>query len=276
MSLLSLVLTLRPLQPHAVGADSAPMWWGRAAQAALLRVVAAHDERLAAELHDGESPRPYTVSSLLGHFPAHQLDTQQTYLLRFTSLTEPLGGLLLHAAQDGPLAAGRDLELDLVPFRVEAADWGAEQPWGGQSDYRSLSRHLAGDEARIRQFRFHLASPLFFHSQGRSQPLPLPELVFGSLLERWNAFAPLALPLETRRYAAEMLAVSRFDLESRAVPVKDGGLRVGATGKAQFTALSGDGYWLGILHTLAAFAFFSGVGSGVTQGFGQCRALSEW
>jgi CRISPR-associated endoribonuclease Cas6 len=275
--LLSLVFTLRPQLPHAEGQDSAPMWWGRAAQAALLRIVDAQAPDLALALHNGEGPRPYTVSSLLGYFPKHRLDPERTYTLRFTSLTHSLSTLLLNAAQNGLLAVGQTLELDLLPFLIEtvAAD-AAHQPWAGQSSYQELSQNLVGTQPPARKIQFHLASPLVFHSLGRSQPIPLPELLVGSLLERWNAFSPLALPPETRRYAAEMLAISRFDLESRAVPVKDGGLRVGAVGKVQFTALNSDLYWLGILHSLAAFAQFAGAGAGTAQGFGQCRSTKEF
>ena len=134
---------------------------------------------------------------------------------------------------------------------------------------------MGGEQPAGRKIQFQLASPLVFHSQGKSQPLPLPDLVFGSLLERWNAFAPVSFPAETRRYAAEMLAISRFDLSSRAIPLKSGGLRMGAVGQVEFTALNADRYWLGILHTLAAFAQFAGLGAGTAQGLGQAREICD-
>ncbi len=267
--LLSLVLTLRPLPPEQRG--EYPLWWGRAAQQMLLQAVRGRDPALAEEMHAPDRPRPYTVSSLLGHFPHRQLDPAQTYALRLTALTAPLSAMLLDlTAPGGDLAPGRRLELDFAPFEVLAVAAEAEShPWAGQTSYRVLTEPLVDSSAR--RFDFHLASPLVFHSGGRSQPLPLPDLFFGSLLERWNAFAPIAFPEETRRYAAEMLAVSRFAVRSRAVHVKEGGLRVGATGQVQFTALNADRYWLGILRALAGFAFFSGAGSGTAQGMGQCK-----
>ena len=102
-------------------------------------------------------------------------------------------------------------------------------------------------------------------------PLPLPDLVFGSLVERWNCFAGVAFPAEARRYAAECLAVSRFDLSSRPVAAKESGLRMGAVGQITYTTLNYDRYWMAVLHTLAAFALFSGVGAGTASGMGQCR-----
>jgi CRISPR-associated endoribonuclease Cas6 len=118
-------------------------------------------------------------------------------------------------------------------------------------------------------------SPTTFKSQEKHVPVPLPELVFGSLLERWNAFAPIAFPPETRRYAAECLALARYRLSTRPVPMKSGGLRVGAVGEATYTSINYDRYWMSLMGVLAAFALFSGVGAGVSMGLGQCRQAAE-
>ncbi|MCS6889888.1 MAG: CRISPR system precrRNA processing endoribonuclease RAMP protein Cas6, partial [Chloroflexus sp.] len=91
---------------------------------------------------------------------------------------------------------------------------------------------------------------------------------------KWNAFAPVALPAETRRFAEECLALTAYNLRTRMTPFKDGGLRPGAVGVARYTALNRDRYWLSVMHLLAEFAFFAGVGVGVTMGLGQCRQES--
>jgi CRISPR-associated endoribonuclease Cas6 len=102
-------------------------------------------------------------------------------------------------------------------------------------------------------------------------PIPLPELVFGSLLEKWNTFAPIAFPPETRRYAAECLAVSRYKLESRSVGVKGQALRMGGIGRVTYTTLNYDRYWMSLVQVLAEFALFASVGAGTTMGLGQGR-----
>lgn len=273
--LISVALTLRALpqpNPH----QDAPLWWGRAAQQLLLAAVNQRDAALSAQMHAEDQPRAYTVSSLLGRFPKKQLDAQERYTLRFSGLSAQVSGILLDLTREGgPLAPGQSVELDGRPFTVSAAATTPNQhPWAAQTDYRTLSAALMSENLP-RKITLHLASPLAFHSGGRTQPLPLPGLVFASLLERWNTFAPLALPPETKRYAEEMLAISRFDLQSRALHIKNGGLRVGAVGAVQFTALNADRYWLGMLHTLAAFAQFAGIGAGTAQGMGQARAIGE-
>jgi CRISPR/Cas system endoribonuclease Cas6 (RAMP superfamily) len=49
-------------------------------------------------------------------------------------------------------------------------------------------------------------------------------------------------------------------------------MRAGAVGEIRYVSLNYDRYWMGVVQALAAFARFSGVGGGVSQGLGQCRA----
>ncbi len=273
--LLSLALILRPLAAPPAERPL-PQWWGRAAQALLLDVARRADEALAAELHADSGLRPYTASNLMGHFQRGQPLPQQTYTLRLTALTSRLAGLLLQAAQPGgALSVGATVELDYLPFRIEAAYHDpADHPWAGTATYADFSAERLLSSAPPRRLTLQFASPTTFHVDGRHLPLPLPEQVFGSLLERWNAFAPLALPAETRRFAAECLNLARYRLNSQPVTLKQGGMRIGAVGEATYTAARYDRFWLTALYALAEFALFAGIGSGVSYGLGQARRLS--
>ena len=275
--LLSVVLTLRSV-PRSSAPGGSPAWWGRASHALLLGVIGRADAALAATLHEGDGPKPFTVSSLLGRFPDRDLDPTGSYVLRLTAIERRVARVLLEAiAEGGPLAAGALLELDYRTLRVEAATWDGEvQPWAGSAAYDAFAAsHLAAAEPPDRQVTLQFTSPTAFRTQGRHMPLPLPDLVFGSLAERWNAFAPVAFPAEVRRYAAECLAISRFDLSSRATPGKEGGLRVGGVGQITYATLNYDRYWMSLLHALAAFALFSGVGVSTALGMGQCRKIED-
>lgn len=285
MDLLSIVLTLRPLkQPEAL----LPLWWGRAAHALLLNTTRAYNPALAETLHDELGLRPFTVSNLMGHFSKGKLDLNQTYLLRLTAMTSELAVILQQAASEGPLAPGKVIELDYIPFRVEAISpsfqikdqqskiENPQSPWSAATSYQELSAALLlAREPAARRISLQFTSPTTFKSQEKHVPVPLPELVFGSLLERWNAFAPIAFPSEAKRYAAECLALGRYRLSTRPVPMKSGGLRVGAVGEASYTSINYDRYWMSLMGVLAAFALFSGVGAGVSMGLGQCRQAAE-
>jgi CRISPR-associated endoribonuclease Cas6 len=281
--LISLVVYLQPGE-QVTGEKPLPPWWGRAAHALLLDLVKAHDPGLAEKLHDESLLRPFTASTLMGRFAGGRLDLEQPYRLRLTALQGEVAAILQAEAQSGRLAVGSTLELDYLQFRVvdpqprtlSEAERGEAQgnPWVRETSYQELSApYLLAREAAPRRFTLQFTSPTTFKSAGKHVPIPLPELVFGSLLERWNAFAPIAFPPEVKRFAEECLAVTQYKLSSRAVPLSSSNLRVGAVGEVSFTALNYDRYWMSVIATLANFALFSGVGAGTSQGLGQCRMV---
>ncbi|HQE92652.1 MAG TPA: CRISPR system precrRNA processing endoribonuclease RAMP protein Cas6 [Anaerolineae bacterium] len=288
MDLLSLVLTLRPTTAAAL-----PPRLGRAAHAILLAHIAEHDPALAEALHAEDSLRPITASELIGgRVEDQRVSPERLYTLRYTALTAETSAALCAA-----FAPGDTLTFEDVDFIVETieplADSASEienqksrenhlSPWAGNDDYPSLAaRHLlpAAPPSAAR-WTFVLASPTAFRSQGQTQPLPLPGLFFGSLVKRWNAFAPVALPEEgIKHYAEEMTVVSRFSL--RSAPGWDRGrgdrrgLRIGSIGKITYTALNRDRYWLSAFDLLAEFALYAGAGAQTTMGMGQVRAIQR-
>lgn len=272
--LLALVLVLRP-QPTP--GRVLPAWWGAAAHALLLSVVRQVNPTLAARLHDEQGPRPFTASTLMGIGVRRALEPSRQYTLRFTALQAEVAAVVREAASaGGPLAPGARLELDYLPFTVEGVLLtSTEHPWAGESSYQQLMRAHLVAPAPPRKICLRLASPTGFRSAEKQQPFPLPELVFGSLLERWNSFSPMAFPAEVRRFAAECLGVSAFQVRTRSAQLKDGGVRIGCVGEVTYTALHYDRYWMSLLHTLAAYAFFSGVGASTPLGFGQARVAAE-
>jgi hypothetical protein len=83
-----------------------------------------------------------------------------------------------------------------------------------------------------------------------------------SLLEKWNAFAPITLPDEARA------------LPRNAWPSATSGCaraQIGFVGMVLFAALNRNRYWMGLMNVLAEYAFFAGVGYQTTRGMGLCR-----
>lgn len=264
--LLSLVLTLRPDAPATL-----PPRLGRAAYAVLLDRLRAHDPTLAAQIHDGDGPKPVTCSGLMGSRPGGSVAPEATYTLRYTALTAPTAAAL---RQVFPI--GERILFEGVPFTVEGRTTDpAEHPWAGTDGYQALvARYLTpGGGARPpRRWTLVFAAPTAFKTQGSTQPLPLPSLVFASLVARWNAFAPVALPAaELHRYAESCLVLSRFSLRSAPGWDRGPGLRIGAIGQATYRATTHDRYWHAALSLLAAFARYAGVGTLTTMGMGQVR-----
>jgi CRISPR-associated endoribonuclease Cas6 len=268
MSLLSLVLTVQPRQAREMSSTQ-----GRAAHGALLGAVERVAPDLAREMHDEDKPRAFTCSSLRGKRQAGKMTPELTYTLRYTALNSPLAELLPTL-----FPIGAEIVLDDLPFVVTHATSDATQDaWAARMTYEELSaRWLLARETPDARIGLRLYSPTAFKTTGILQIFPLPDLVFGSLLARWNSFAPVTLPEEARRFAAECLVASRFQLETHAAPFKnENAFKSGAVGNITYAALNRDRYWLSVMNLLADFAQFAGVGISTTMGMGQARRIVQ-
>jgi CRISPR-associated endoribonuclease Cas6 len=263
------------LRPEAAATVSPAL--GRAAHAVVLEQIAAADAALAARIHADDRVKPLTVApmgALDGRGEAARVNPERTYDLRVTLLDPSLEAL---AARWTPEALPR-LSMDGIGWRVERVVAGdGAHPWAGRASFDELLGGAMRGVARGAGGRWTIefATPVTFRQSGRNQPLPLPELVFGSLLDRWNALAPLPLPAETRQFVAEGLAVSRFELRSAVTPTKGGAIQIGTVGRCTYVATNPDRYGRACVEALARFAFFSGVGAGTARGFGQARLAAE-
>lgn len=251
-----------------------PSHLGRANYAETLRRLGEADESLAARIHDGNGPKPITCSGLL-NAPFNREDTViekgKPYYARITGLTQEVSQLI----ESTLLATPPDRwELDHHVLRVSEVVCDAESnPWTGRTGYAELASAQVSAARLERRVAMRFASPTAFKSGGMTAPVPLPGLVFGSLVDRWNAFSPIELNPETRRFGEEMIAISRYKLQSRPVRQKNGALRMGGVGEVTYAALGADRYWLGVMHMLAAYALYSGVGVQTTTGMGQTCCL---
>lgn len=266
--LISIVYTLRSESDVTL-----PRTLGRANYAAVLAALNRVEPGLGGHVHEGDGPKPLTCSDILNGQTSRagtHIQAGTDYYLRVTGLTEWVSRGLHAALLAEPPPTW---ELDHHHFQVVETTASAEaHGWAGQTRYEALAagQMLQGGAPR-RQVTLDFASPTAFKSAGVQVPVPLPNLVFGSLVDRWNQFSPIVLSPDVRRFGDEMVAISRYRLESRPVQHKQGALRIGGTGRVTYTALGGDRYWLNTLQMLADFALYSGVGVQTATGMGQTR-----
>jgi len=269
--LTSLVLAFRPPTPTILPRDL-----GRASHALMLRLIASLDPDLAQAMHAGDGPRPFACSNVYGGRRNGSLllgDLKDLLWIRCTGLTAQVSGMLQRIAASPPA----DVELDRHPMRLEYATLDpAVHPRAGSQTYEALAApYLLARDAAPWRLHLRFISPTAFRSRGLTVPLPLPGSVFGSLVDRWNAFAPIHLAPEARRFADECMALSQFRGRTRVYSGKDESQHSGFVGAATFAATNRDRYWVGIMNVLADFARYSGVGLQTTQGMGQVRRLTD-
>jgi len=126
-----------------------------------------------------------------------------------------------------------------------------------------------GEESRI---SLQFLSPTAFKVKGSSLPFPLPELVFSSLLQRWESFSPVALPLNLVD-CFPSIRVSRYELKTGLVPFSKF-KAIGFTGKVVYELPTEvPQAIIRAFNCLADFAFYSGVGWKTTMGMGQTRRI---
>lgn len=142
------------------------------------------------------------------------------------------------------------------------------------TDYARLMK-LAADaiERWNRRIAFSFFTPTSFRRRGEQVLFPLPELVLGSLLTRWNALAPEPWPRDLVREEdlQSSMFVTRYRLRTEAVRFADFML-LGFVGDVSYTLRPGvPGELLWALATLSLYSFYAGIGYRTTMGMGRAR-----
>lgn len=272
--LLAAVITLDPLQPGELDP-----FQGRAMHALFLDLVSRADPAAAATLHDADGLKPFTSSNLIGLRTAEggqrsRVQPGTALRWRVTTFEQSLTALWLDRVLP---ALPETVTVGDVPFAVTACTTDASQDgWAGASSYGELTqRHTLNTRPSGPWINLRFASPTAFRSQGVHVPLPLPGLMLGHWLEKWNAFAPLTLPPEVRQFAEQEVVVNRYDLHTEPVQFA-GATIIGFVGQCSLTVRQGENgeeahYWRRIPHLLAAFSFWAGTGHRTPYGLGQTR-----
>jgi len=250
---------------------SLPAALGRAVYAEVLGQIDRRDPVLARQLHAWNGPVPLTCSTLNG--PNRRgadlhVEPGESYELHVTGIAEPVSRLLHSLLLEEPPTLWT---IHNHPFELQTVTCDpAGHPWAGIGGYEELAaEHLLTTGNPSNRVTLRFDSPTSFKSNDMQIPIPTPELVFGSLVDRWNRFSPILLSDEMREFSRTCVAISRYKLHSAPMPQKGGSFRVGGVGEVTYTALAGDRYWHGAMQMLADFAKFSGVGVQTTNGMGQ-------
>ncbi|MCF6277383.1 MAG: CRISPR system precrRNA processing endoribonuclease RAMP protein Cas6 [Anaerolineales bacterium] len=266
--LTSLVIQLEALEEGKINGAT-----GRAVHGFWYKQWQDADSKTAEALHDEKTQTPpFSLSPLMG-LPRPQkgitgITRGVSAWFRVAALTGQLSErLITHWVAELP----NEVELAGVKWRLDGvADYPDKHPWAGQISYQDLSaKHLFNNRPPSR-WKFSFETPVTFNSGLGHLPFPLPNILVGSWLRRWQVFAPLALPEEISQSAREHLAVSQFDMKT--LPVRHGErLIVGGAGNYTLKALKMSASERAQIDLLANYAFFCGSGYKTAQGMGLTR-----
>lgn len=266
--LASFVIQLRPRTLAPLGQTL-----GRSLHALLLRLISEVDPDLATVLHAEAKVKPFTVSMLQGRLiqrDGRQLASpDERYRVRYTVLSDPIFSALSNTLL-GKLMVQEPVRLDGSLFDVEDIVVRPESSdgWARLDNFEGLWARADVSERIALEF----VSPTTFRVGDVNLLFPLPVSVFGGLLRKWQAFAPIGLPEELETFIAERVVTERYRLETRVVRY-DNHQYNGFVGTCQYRVLSGDGDLVRPINALADLALFTGIGQKTTQGLGQSRRI---
>ncbi len=268
IDLIAIVLELAPMIEKPKRAAN---WYGKAAQSLMYDCMCAYHEPYANYVHGLQQDGvPFTTSTLLGRFIKGCIHPRQHYYLRLTGMCKEMEMILYNAIQPGGfLGIGTIVELAGIPFSIENLYWeNRDNSLCCYSSYHILQDYfLANHPAEQNRVKFRFATvPIVFQNGGFYNPLISPEMIFRSLLRKWNHHAPEMLPDSILDFLDAEVFVSQFNMQSQAVQQE--GLVVGGKGELQVETKRPKAQEWAALRMLAAFGYYSGVGKNTSRGFG--------
>lgn len=118
---------------------------------------------------------------------------------------------------------------------------------------------------------FRFITPASFKKGEVDYPLPDPKLLFKSLINKWNYFSPVKIPVDLRPAIDEKLYIVHTSIKTYKVELSLGSAITGFVGKAIFAGKNLTEEELKWLAILGNFANFAGVGRKTTMGLGMTK-----
>ncbi len=233
---------LHVLQIPIYATEILPLTLGRAIHALFFHWLGLADAALAERLH-GQESLPFSIAIKPGKY------RQELYLRIGILQKEVLAPLLWGLSQD----LGNEITLTKVTCHLGNC----------VEILQTSSFEMLSQVPLQKEIYLQFLSPTSFKQSQVIQPFPLPDLVFGSLLRRWNTFAPVEFQFPAVEWRG---MTSAYELKTKALKMK-GGAEIGTTGWVQYEL--SDSEQAQIATTLAHFANFAGVGRKTAMGMGQ-------
>ncbi len=248
---------------------------GKHLHALFLNLVNSVDNELAEYLHRSQSNKDFTISPLQVN-NQNKLNWQKqkkdikkgsSYWWRITLLDDNLFGKLtplwLSINPKKPFHLGSG-ELQITSILSS----NNSHPWANACTYQDIFNDSS--EAQ-RNLNFKILTPTAFRQGKYDVSLPSAEIVFSSLLRRWNNYSNI--PLENVDFGC--LFPAYFDLKTDIV-IDNRNKFIGCVGDITYKILGDvDSSLIKQINILADYAFYCGIGRKTTMGFGIINRYSQ-
>jgi CRISPR-associated endoribonuclease Cas6 len=229
--------------------------FGKASLALFLSILKEENPRLAEELHEADL-KPFTTSIY---------KENGKFTLRFTLFSSSLDFLKERLLE----LEGKGIEISGTPCRVG-------RPGMRETSFEELLEKRLFALSPPSKFALSFKTPAVFKSSDLLLPFPLPKLLFGGLLDKWNRFAERTLSEDFRFFAERCIAVSRYKLETELWELEEGVRIQGFLGTCSYAVLVKDPYWTRVAGLLLEFAEFGGIGAKTVMGMGVSKCERFW
>lgn len=254
---------------------------GRHLHALFLNLVSSVDRNLGDYLHEAKADKAFTLSPLqLIHSPLNKAGERYTLQWEHTkaiaagtpcwwrisllddTLFSKLTQLWLNLNPNHPWHLGpADLHITSILGTPQS-----NQPWANAISYAQLYEESSNSN---RQIELAFCTPTAFRQSNYDCALPTRDLVFNSLIKRWNQYSEIELP----KNMIESIFPSFFNIHTEIVADSRSKF-IGCVGVINFRLLGDvDSLVIQQINALADFALYSGVGRKTTMGMGMIRRL---
>jgi CRISPR-associated endoribonuclease Cas6 len=274
--LVGLTLTLQPETDF-----QAPSHFSAELHSWFLNQVRLSDPDLSAYLHDGQSEKAFTISSLASDslYPTTsdrtlQFNRDRTYEWTITALSKRVCEWLSQWLTKSPkIMKLRSGSLKIHNYHITQPATTYETIWEN-SEVQDL------DHFRVQSNDLTLSflSPTSFRKRSNHMPLPIPDNVFQSYLRRWNIFAHLEVEQDHfLKWVTDCVVILRHELRSQKVQAGKQGSVTGFIGCVQFgltEKAKSEPEYIQMIYALVTCAPYFGTGHKVTFGLGQ--TVLDW
>ena len=266
--LVGITLTLKPQADF-----QAPTHYTTELHSWFLNQIRRIDPELSAYLHDGQSEKAFSLSSLSGDIITQgrslQFNSDRSYQWSIAALSQDVCQGLQQWLTNPPQ------EVQLRSGLLTIQQWEISLPATNYETLWETQERTSAEDTPSDQFCLTFTTPTSFRKRSNHMPLPIPENVFHSYLRRWNDFAHLEFEQsEFLEWINDCVVILRHEIRSQKTQAGKQGSVTGFVGSVQFgltPKAKAEPEYVQLFHALIACAPYFGTGHKVTFGLGQTR-----